>query len=178
MRRVFFAPFMFNLMCCAHGRPVMSREQFGRNLESWNGANVSSLVNAFGYPDREIKSPDGNPVFEYVTSRSVRGSSFGVTRYDPNLALSVTTVDPGNEVKLECKVWFEIKDKAVVNTTFRGNDCLAPTEADYTTKTKRGENERTCRPEPTHFWEIPKERCFDGRGGSCVKELDGPPCAG
>ncbi|WP_368974079.1 hypothetical protein [Citrobacter freundii] len=44
--------------------------QFERNMITWRGQPIGSLIQQWGYPNGELTSPDGNKVYVYSSSGS------------------------------------------------------------------------------------------------------------
>ncbi|MCR5957564.1 hypothetical protein, partial [Salmonella enterica] len=45
--------------------------QFERNMITWRGQPIQSMIQQWGYPDGELTSPDGNKVYVYGNSGSI-----------------------------------------------------------------------------------------------------------
>lgn len=128
MRLFFVSILSLTANACVHQGPPVSEASFRKKVMSWEGASTRQLVDAFGYPDREMKSPEGNPVFEYSSRREVRKAGDSVSSYSPALGAVITSTSADQVANYECKVWFEHKDGKVLKVSYRGNDCKAPAE--------------------------------------------------
>lgn len=108
--------------------------KYKAHLESWNGKNISDFIDAWGYPDQTIKSPDGNTVYVYKYRTIQRFPGYQVPvqtsiRTDHNRTTVVQTGGqyiPGNIYHLQCTTWIEFNAEHIIEKTlFKGNDCVA-----------------------------------------------------
>lgn len=106
--------------------------QFERNMITWKGQSVNSLIQQFGYPAGELTSPDGNRVYVYSNSGSFIVPQTTTYNTNANLignSLYSTTnayTTGGYAVQFECTVYFEFdKNKIITNVSWRGNNCVA-----------------------------------------------------
>ena len=73
------------------------------SMKTWKGASPRQVINEYGYPTRELTSPEGNLVYEY------RYQGVGSNQYG-----AWTDV---------CHRSFEFKDNAVIRWQWKGNAC-------------------------------------------------------
>lgn len=109
------------------GDAPVSANQFRRNLEKWHGASAERLVDVNGYPQRELKSPAGNTVYEYTNSATIHTPGSASSSFN-QYGSGYTTIDPGQDVVRQCTRWFELSAGKVVKVSFKGNACVAPLE--------------------------------------------------
>lgn len=106
--------------------------QFARNMDSWKGKSIDSMVSQWGYPKGEITSPDGNRVYIYsnggtynvpqTTTYNTTSNVIGNTVYSNTYA----TTDGGYSINFNCTIYVEFgKDKVIKNVSWRGNNCVA-----------------------------------------------------
>ena len=108
--------------------------KYRQKLNAWHGKNIQQFVNLWGYPDHTIKAPDGNRVYVYkerdVTSFPTYTSA-GYTAVSTDSGKTVVTQVPsitsgGGIYTFSCTTWVElIKRGIIVNTSFKGNDCVS-----------------------------------------------------
>lgn len=104
-------------------------------LNQWQGQTIESFVKMWGYPDRTM-SLDKNQTAYIYSSREI--VSTPMTQMPSN----ITTVNSGDKTtvisspgaiiggqtySLSCVTWvvFDNTTKKIVNTSFRGNNCVA-----------------------------------------------------
>lgn len=106
--------------------------QFERNMLTWKGQPINSLIQQWGYPNGELTSPDGNKVYVYDNSGSVYIPQ--TTTYNTNANLignslySTTNAysTGGYSVSMQCTIYVEFgDDKVIKNVSWRGNNCVA-----------------------------------------------------
>ena len=109
-------------------------EKYRQMVNSWHGKNVQVLVNAWGYPDSTFKAPNGNNVYVYkrmnVTSfPSYRTGGYTTVSTEGNKTVVSQTPSyesSGGTYTFKCTTWIEVNKKnKIVNTSFRGNDCVS-----------------------------------------------------
>jgi hypothetical protein len=109
-------------------------QRYSDMVNSWQGQRAEALVNTWGYPDRMITAPDGNPVYVYThtsvyqTPAYTTGNFTHVTTENGQTTImqSPAYIGGGQTYYQHCTTWFEInKDKRIVHVSFRGNDCRA-----------------------------------------------------
>lgn len=112
-----------------------TQQYYAAAVNSWQGASEKQVYHVWGYPNKTRKMDNGhrlliynfhergrNPVYQTSGTTTVEQGRRGRTR--------VTTTGPsysgGGTYNLRCTTFFELnKNKRVVNTSFRGNDCVA-----------------------------------------------------
>lgn len=103
-------------------------------VSAWQGKTEQALVQHWGYPDKVIRSSDGNAIYVYQYRDSVtfpEGQNPGNTRITTKNGQTIVTQTPPKNTKgttyhYQCTTWFEINDHGViVKTSFHGNRCRA-----------------------------------------------------
>jgi hypothetical protein len=111
---------------CAHKPEVQnSAAAFEWLTKSFEGGTERRVVDAWGYPTRELKSPDGNKVLEFNATRKMRTAIVVHTSSSTKWGSSAE-VSGGEELEFQCSTWFEIAQEKVKKVTSRGNDCTLP----------------------------------------------------
>lgn len=106
--------------------------QFERNMITWRGQPIDSLIQQWGYPNGELTSPDGNQVYVYsnngsynvpqTTTYNTTSNVIGNTVYSNTYA----TTNGGYSISFSCTIYVEFgKDKVIKNVSWRGNNCVA-----------------------------------------------------
>ena len=109
-----------------------SSAQFERNMQSWRGQPIDSMVQQWGYPAGELTSPDGNRVYVYsnsgtynvpqTTTYNTTSNVIGNTVYSN----TYSTTDGGYSINFSCTIYVEFgSDKIIKNISWRGNNCAA-----------------------------------------------------
>lgn len=103
-------------------------------LKQWQGQDINAFTKVWGYPDRQIKAPNGNTVYVYQyrnTTTFPTTTVPGYTRVENTGSNTTVTTVPtyysgGGTYHYNCTTWVEInKHQKIVQTSFRGNDCVA-----------------------------------------------------
>ncbi|EBF2731249.1 hypothetical protein EF537_11780 [Salmonella enterica subsp. enterica serovar Heidelberg] len=106
--------------------------QFERNMITWRGQPIQSMIQQWGYPDGELTSPDGNKVYVYGNSGSIYIPHS--TTYNTNANIIGNSVysttnsysTGGYSVNVSCTIYVEFgEDKVIKNVSWRGNNCVA-----------------------------------------------------
>ncbi|HFL4434546.1 TPA: hypothetical protein ACG31P_002096 [Escherichia coli] len=106
--------------------------QFERNMITWRGQPIQSMIQQWGYPDGELTSPDGNKVYVYGNSGSIYIPQS--TTYNTNANIIGNSVysttnsysTGGYSVNVSCTIYVEFgEDKVIKNVSWRGNNCIA-----------------------------------------------------
>jgi hypothetical protein len=119
----------FLLASCA------TQQYYAATINTWQGANQEQVYRTWGYPNKIRKLPNGNklliyrereqgsePVFAIPGTTTVEQGRRGHTR----VVTTQGTISGGGSYDLRCTTWFELNKKGrVVNTSFRGNNCVA-----------------------------------------------------
>ncbi|WP_119329319.1 hypothetical protein [Cysteiniphilum halobium] len=104
-------------------------------LDQWHGQSIDHFVQMWGYPNKTLKLANNQTAYIYSDRQIV---STPITQMPTN----ITTVQNGNNTtvistpgaiiggqtySLACTTWivFDNKTKKIVNTTFRGNNCVS-----------------------------------------------------
>lgn len=126
MNKLLLLFMMFVLSGC------QSSAQFGRNMDSWMGKSIDSLVSQWGYPRSELTSPDGNRIYVYsnsgsynvppTTTYNTTSNVIGNTVYSN----TYSTTDGGYSIQFSCTIYVEFdKEKTIKNVRWTGNNCVA-----------------------------------------------------
>ena len=103
-------------------------------VRSWQGANENQLFHIWGYPDSIQRLPNGQRLLVYRSNDKGRNPMFttpGNTVVSTSggastISSSPTVVSGGGTYHYYCTTWFAVnKAGRVVNTSFRGNNCIA-----------------------------------------------------
>ena len=106
--------------------------QFERNMLTWRGQPITSLIQQWGYPNGELTSPEGNKVYVYGNSSSVYVPQ--TTTYNTNANVIGNSVfsttngysTGGYSINMNCTIYVEFgEDKVIKNVSWRGNNCVA-----------------------------------------------------
>ena len=132
MKRILLLALAAMLTCCATTKsPLRPKDgKFEKDAKAMEGQPLKDLVKRMGYPERTLKSPDGNEVYEYTTNggTEITSESSGTSYTVPGgLAAGLGTSGSTSTSKvssLTCVTWFEIKDQKVLNVTWKGNNCI------------------------------------------------------
>lgn len=122
------------LLVCLLATGCATTANYKHMLNNWQGANATTLMKTWGYPDGAVKLPDGNTVYMYVHKRdfmqppspivapviiNASGTPAAVTTYNGMFI-------GGRTEHLFCRTWFEVNPKGeIVNSRFQGNDCIS-----------------------------------------------------
>lgn len=106
--------------------------QFERNMITWRGQPIQSMIQQWGYPDGELTSPDGNKVYVYGNSGSIyipRSTTYNTNANIIGNSVYSTTNSystGGYSVNVSCTIYVEFgEDKVIKNVSWRGNNCVA-----------------------------------------------------
>lgn len=111
-----------------------TQQYYASAVNSWQGANQEQVYHVWGYPDRVEKLPNGHKVLVYRNRIHGRNPVYrnpgSTTVINRGRTTEVYTKGPsysgGGSYDLRCTTWFELgKNHRVVNTSFRGNNCVA-----------------------------------------------------
>ncbi len=107
--------------------------KYNTMVSAWKGQKAEALVNTWGYPDRTITAPDGNPVYVYTRHEVTQVPAYtngGYTQVSTQGGQTTVLQTPvyttgGQTFYSNCTTWFEIdkNDQRIVNISFRGNAC-------------------------------------------------------
>jgi len=104
-------------------------------LDQWQGQSIDTFVAMWGYPNKTLKLDNNQTAYIYSDRQII---STPITQMPTN----ITTVQSGNNTtivsmpgaivggqtySLSCTTWivFDNITKKIVNTTFRGNNCVS-----------------------------------------------------
>ncbi|RYZ82508.1 MAG: hypothetical protein EOP04_21895, partial [Proteobacteria bacterium] len=117
--------------CATTKSPLRPKHgKFEKDANATVGMSLKDLIKQMGYPERTLKSPDGNEVYEYqknngteVTSESAGGGYTIPSGFGAGLGSSSSKTS-SKVSNLSCVTWFELKEAKVVGVTWKGNDCV------------------------------------------------------
>jgi len=112
-----------------------TQQYYANAVTSWEGSNQEQVYHIWGYPNKIQHLPNGhkvlvyheedkgrNPIYSTPASTSVETKSGGQTK----VVTTGSSISGGGTYDYKCTTWFEIDHKGrVVNTSFRGNNCVA-----------------------------------------------------
>lgn len=122
------APIFLILSGCA------TSAKYQKMLNNWHGKNINQFIDAWGYPSRTMKAPNGNTVYIYQYRQRKHFPGYRTPNYTSvstkNGKTTITQTGgqyfPGNTYRFNCTTWVEFNKKhVIVRTLFRGNDCVA-----------------------------------------------------
>lgn len=104
-------------------------------LDQWHGQTIDNFMQMWGYPNKTLKLDNNQTAYVYSDRQIV---STPITQMPTN----ITTVQNGNNTtvistpgtivggqtySLSCTTWivFDNKTRKIINTTFRGNNCVS-----------------------------------------------------
>ncbi len=111
-----------------------NEQNYAATVHSWQGAHERQLFNIWGYPNRIQKLDSGNKLLVY---RTITKGTYPVTSTpgytsvttsggQTSVTQTSSTTMGGGSYDFRCTTWFEVNGAGrVVNTSFRGNDCVA-----------------------------------------------------
>lgn len=105
-----------------------TREKYENYLQGWIGANISTVITAWGYPSGSLEDPtSGNLVYVWdrqssYTSAPTYQTSVIMGRHGGGYA--TTFGFPGQTYVYRCQTYFEVdKNKNILKWRTQGNDC-------------------------------------------------------
>lgn len=119
------------------GCMTTSSNHYTRTLQTWQGANVSTLTQQWGTPNTKIVNPNGQSVYvyrtqTYGTDNTPTPTAVGVNVSKTGRPIIVTPQDPGSskpKLSLTCLAIFEANEKGVItHTEVRGNGCYGSSQ--------------------------------------------------
>lgn len=125
---LFLLPLLF-LVSCA------TEQYYANAVNSWQGAPQEAVYRVWGYPNRVKTLPSGHKLLVYRSEMrgrdpvySTPGTTSVTTGRHGRTSVTTTegTVSGGGTYDYKCMTWFELNKRGrVVNTSFRGNNCVA-----------------------------------------------------
>lgn len=127
--------FLIIALCLSLLSACATQQYYSNAVHSWQGASQEQVYRVWGYPNQVQRLPNGhkvlvyheeergrNPIFSTPATTSVETKSDGTTR----VYTTGGSISGGGSYDYRCTTWFEIDHKGrVVNTSFRGNNCVA-----------------------------------------------------
>ncbi len=103
---------------CLGPRPWWEKE-----LQAWEGASVSELMDAWGPPDRTVTDDAGRPTLVYDSTVAMDRRQD--IMLDPDKALGRDTPEQGRDFvqDFDCSMYFEIENETVAATRYEGAGC-------------------------------------------------------
>lgn len=117
------------LPACVSSGPPLTAAGFEKMIRPYEGRSERAVIDAFGYPDQERRSPEGARVLEYRDSGTVTRITSSMTgsrswHYPGMFPATSTSTVVSREHK--CAVWFEMKEQKVERVLWKGSGCVAP----------------------------------------------------
>ena len=99
-------------------------ENYNKILDTWIGADITDLMDSWGYPQGSFDSPNGNKVYVYS-----EGGAY-TTPVTTNTTVVGNTVQNhtygGITVNYNCTTYIETDDSGTIVTwSWEGNNCVA-----------------------------------------------------
>ena len=112
-----------------------TQQYYANAVHSWQGASQEEVYRVWGYPNRVQRLPNGhkvlvyheeergrNPIYATPATTSVETKANGATK----VYATGGSIAGDGSYDYRCTTWLEINHKGrVVNTSFRGNNCVA-----------------------------------------------------
>lgn len=104
-----------------------TRERYEAQLQTYVGSNISSVIDAWGYPSGSFEAPNGNLVYVWDRQSSYTSPpSYQTTIITGRngIGYGTTLGFPGQTYNLRCQTYFEVdKAKTILKWRTQGNDC-------------------------------------------------------
>jgi hypothetical protein len=104
-----------------------SSENYAMAVNSWHGANVNTLINAWGFPSQVLQLANGNQLYVYQLEDG-RHDALPEQKSvsDSQKIIKMPAVFSSNTFyQLKCTTWFEVDRRGrVVDANFRGSNCI------------------------------------------------------
>ncbi|MBK2124316.1 hypothetical protein [Fangia hongkongensis] len=110
-------------------------EKYRAILNQWHGHSIDEFTQMWGYPDKTLKLENDQTAYVYsdkeIVSTPLTQMPSNITTVkngDKTTVISTPgTIVGGQTYSLSCTTWvvFNNKTKQIINTTFRGNNCVA-----------------------------------------------------
>ena len=98
--------------------------------KSWIGHNINDLVDKWGYPTENFKAPNGNKVYVYYKSKTIRIPGQPEWRAPPIISSEMlrwaleSPARPAREYHFNCKTFFETdRSGKIIKVRWEGNHC-------------------------------------------------------
>jgi hypothetical protein len=126
-QRIVVIFFMFLLSSCAS----IQGNYYNQTIDSWDGANVSTLLKTWGKPDKKLNTLSGSTVYVYKKQENRRPNNATKkvdVKYKPAGTSAITAHKTrwNNGMTLFCIVAFEVNNQGtIIDTQTQGNNCFA-----------------------------------------------------
>lgn len=131
----YFNRFLFVVLLLGLLSACATQQYYANAVHSWQGASQEQVYRVWGYPNRIQRLPNGhkllvykeeergrNPIYSTPATTSVQTKADGTT----DVYTTAGSISGGGSYVYKCTTWFELNRKGqVVNTSFRGNNCVA-----------------------------------------------------
>ncbi|MBN4863279.1 MULTISPECIES: lipoprotein [Providencia] len=104
--------------------------KFQRNMDSWMGKNIDSLIDSWGYPSNEMTAPNGNRVYVYsnsgtfVTPTDTTYNTIGNVYGNRYSSTTYATTTGGYPITFSCAVFVEFNRSGTIDgIRWKGNNC-------------------------------------------------------
>ena len=92
-------------------------------LKGWQGKNINVISDILGYPENQIKAPNGNLVYIYYSNRRVKNIKKPLLRSVGNLEYNKLLEGP-DYYELSCTCFIEVDANNIIrNIKYKGDDC-------------------------------------------------------
>jgi len=104
--------------------PNLSAGNYSEICKSWIGHNINDLVDKWGYPTGNFKAPNGNKVYVYHKSKTIRVPERRVPPIISDEMMRWALESPAREYHFYCKTFFETdRSGKIIKVRWEGNDC-------------------------------------------------------
>ncbi len=113
------------LVLCALVSGCATSAKLERKLDSWVGTPAEELIEAWGYPSRQFKKPNGDMVYIY-DQKSYNTTPVITTSRVSNSGYINSYSSGGNVIESACEIVFEMDPFDRISTwSYRGNHCVS-----------------------------------------------------
>ena len=110
-------------------RKDRNESRYSEICKSWIGHNINDLVDKWGYPTENFKAPNGNKVYVYYKSKTIRIPERPEQRAPGFISENMrwmfeSPARPAREYHLYCKTFFETdRSGKIIKVRLEGNNC-------------------------------------------------------